>query len=261
MRLYVNGELFFIMRPRQRQRENRGRPALPILSLAQRQSCSSRGEERKGNGWKRVWTVDVCERGQTFPWQDPRDPTEGRVQRWRRGCVPGSQLAACIYTTNGAPTVSLTNTQTQTHTHATHECTHSALISTRRRKVVEKQSEGGREREEEWEEEASSLLEWHSTSTNYLAVSRTQTGTQRAQSNKIPTQDYNSCPTDLNISQKETFKTVFDLCGVNRHPLWSLAAQPYFIFFLSIYFWCLLCVAGGLRSLCVGGHSFYLLIV
>lgn len=67
--------------------------AVPILTLALCQACSSRGKERKGGCWERVrMCVCLCvcarvsecvrerERGQTFPWQDPRVPTEGRVQ-------------------------------------------------------------------------------------------------------------------------------------------------------------------------------------
>lgn len=80
--------------------------------------------------------------------------------------MPGSQLAARIYTTNGAPTVSLALT------HTTHECNHSPLISTRRRKVRDPGREEGKERVTEGEQEASYLLEWYST--NSSAVSGTQ---------------------------------------------------------------------------------------
>lgn len=79
--------------------------------------------------------------------------------------MPGSQLAARIYTTNGAPTASpaLTHAHTDRHTHITHKCIHSALISTRRRKVSSTGREGEKDRVREREQEGSYLLEWCST--------------------------------------------------------------------------------------------------
>lgn len=105
--------------------------AVPILTLALCQACSSRGKERKGGCWERVrmcvclcvcaseW---VCERergGKHSPGRIPGSRRRAGFSLWRRGCVPGSQLAACIYTTNGAPTVSLAP-----HTHP-----HTPLMS------------------------------------------------------------------------------------------------------------------------------------
>lgn len=54
--------------------------SLPISTLAPCQACSSRGKQRKRGCRERVWMCGGCVRGQTFPWQDPRDPAEGRVQ-------------------------------------------------------------------------------------------------------------------------------------------------------------------------------------
>lgn len=64
----------------------------------------------------------VCERergGKHSPGRIPGSRRRAGFSLWRRGCVPGSQLAACIYTTNGAPTVSLAP-----HTHP-----HTPLMS------------------------------------------------------------------------------------------------------------------------------------
>lgn len=78
--------------------------------------------------------------------------------------MQGSQLAARIYTTNGAPTVSAALARM----HAIRECIHSGLISTRQRRVRETGREGdGRGGGGGY------LLEWHSANTNSMSVSKT----------------------------------------------------------------------------------------
>ena len=83
--------------------------------------------------------------------------------------MPGSQLAARIYTTNGAPTVF-----SRAHTRA-----HMSVSTQRSSAHADARSErrGGREEKErvrEREQEASYLLEWHSTNSNSPAGSGTQ---------------------------------------------------------------------------------------
>lgn len=77
--LQVNVEYFFIMKPHHSKRTEKP-STVPILTLALRQACSSRGKTEKGRLPRACVDVFVCEKGQTFPWQDPRDPAEGRVQ-------------------------------------------------------------------------------------------------------------------------------------------------------------------------------------
>lgn len=60
---------------RQTARERTERPALCPSSLWPRARPAPTEDEREREG-----VVSVCVRGQTFPWQDLRDPAEGRVQ-------------------------------------------------------------------------------------------------------------------------------------------------------------------------------------
>lgn len=134
------------MKPHHRKRTEKP-STVPILTLDPCQACSSRGKPRKRGCWERAWMRLHVRRGKHSPGRIPGTQRRAGFSRWRRGCVPGSQLAACIYTTNGAPTVSQALTHTRAHT--THECIHSVLISTRRHKVMENR----RERECEGERE------------------------------------------------------------------------------------------------------------
>lgn len=85
------------------------------------------------------------ERGQTFPWQDPRVPTEGRVQPLKER-LRARQSISGLHLHNKWSSYSFSS-PSHTSTHTTHECIHSALISTRQRKVIEKGREGEGERE------------------------------------------------------------------------------------------------------------------
>lgn len=127
--------------------------------------------------------VDVCVwGGKHSPGRIPGPRRRAGFSRWRRGCVPGSQLAARIYTTNGAPTVSRA---------LTHACTHMSGSTQRSSAHADARSErrGERERKREWasEQEASYLLEWYSANTNSSAVSETRAEPRWAQSNNIST--------------------------------------------------------------------------
>lgn len=85
--------------------------------------------------------VCVCLRGQTFPWQDPRDPAEGRVQPLKER-LRARQSISGLHLHNKWSSHGFTHART----HTTYECIHSALISTRRRKVREMRREGEGER-------------------------------------------------------------------------------------------------------------------
>lgn len=78
---------------------------------------------------------------QTFPWQDPWDPAEGRVQPVKER-LRARQSISSLHLHNKWRRM---RAHTHTHTYITPECIHSALISTRRRKVREM----GREEEKE----------------------------------------------------------------------------------------------------------------
>lgn len=149
---------------RQTDKENREACAVPILTLAQCQACSNRGRERKGGC---AVCVCVLEWGKHFPGRIPRTRRRAGFSRWRRGCVPGSQLAACIYTTNGAPMVSPALTWARTH----HSWMHPLCAHQHTPTQGQRDGEGGREREEE----ASYPLEWHSSNTNSVTIKNTGT--------------------------------------------------------------------------------------
>lgn len=163
---------------RQTEREKREARAVPILTLAQRQACSGRRRERKrGECCKRVCVCVLG--GQTFPWQDPRDPAEGRVQTVKERLHARQSISGLHLHNKWELPRFLQRSHTRAHTRSHH----SLSVSTQRSSPhADARSErwGGRKRKRE--EEASYLLEWHSTNTNSLAVSETQAEPQRAQS-------------------------------------------------------------------------------
>lgn len=151
-----------------REREKREACAVPILTLAQCQACSDRGGGRKGGCCVRVWMC-VCARGggQTFPWQDPRDLAEGRVQPVKER-LRARQSISGLHLHNKWSSHGFCSARA--HTPLT-------SVSTQRSSAhADARSErwGGRKRKRE--EEASYLLEWHSTNTNSSAVSETRAG-------------------------------------------------------------------------------------
>lgn len=87
--------------------------------------------------------VCVWEWGKHFPGRIPGTRRRAGFSRWRRGCVPGSQLAACIYTTNGAPTVSPALTRARTH----HSWVYPLCAHQHTPTQGQRDGEGGRERE------------------------------------------------------------------------------------------------------------------
>ncbi|CAB1428698.1 unnamed protein product [Pleuronectes platessa] len=93
---------------------------MPILTLAECQACSDREGEREGGMM-----------GQTFPWQDPWDPAEGRVQPLKER-LRAQQSISGLHLHNKWSSHGFSSAHTRAHT--TYECIHSALISTRRRK-------------------------------------------------------------------------------------------------------------------------------
>ena len=135
---------------RQRDRETERQKeteAMPILTLAECQACSDREREREGGGV--LWAcVDVCVRGQTFPWQDPWDPAEGRVQPLKER-LRAQQSISGLHLHNKWSSHGFSSAHTRAHT--TYECIHSALISTRRRKVRAMGREGEKESRRERE--------------------------------------------------------------------------------------------------------------
>lgn len=131
--------ILFNTRAHHRQGTVRG---LPIFTLASCQACSSRGKQRKGGCRERVWMcVWMCVRGQTFPWQDPRDPAEGRVQPLKER-LRARQSISGLHLHNKWSSHGFSSPHTHMRAHTTHKLIHSALISTRRHKVIEKRREG-----------------------------------------------------------------------------------------------------------------------
>lgn len=135
------------MRTQQRQtdRERTERPVLCPSTLwpSARPAPTEEERDRKGGCCERV---GMCVRGgKHSPGRIPRTRRRAGFSRWRRGCVPGSQLVACIYTTNGAPTVSLA---------LTHACTHHLWVyplSSHQHTPTQgqREGEGGKEEEKE----------------------------------------------------------------------------------------------------------------
>lgn len=160
--------VLFIMRARHRGRQTRRteRPALCPSSLWPSARPAPTEEEREREGALCV-CVCVLEWGKHFPGRIPRTRRRAGFSRWRRGCVPGSQLAACIYTTNGAPMVSPALTWARTH----HSWMHPLCAHQHTPTQGQRDGEGGREREEE----ASYPLEWHSSNTNSVTIKNTGT--------------------------------------------------------------------------------------
>lgn len=103
--------------------------------------------------------------GQTFPWQDPRDTAEARVQ-------PVKERLRARQSISGAHLHNKWSSHSfcSARMHATRECIHSGLISTRQRRVRETGREGGRRRGGRG---GGYLLEWHSANTNSMSVSKT----------------------------------------------------------------------------------------
>lgn len=128
---------------RQTEREKRERPALCPSSLWPSARPAPTEEEGEREGVVCACGC-VCVHGGVGKHSPGRIPGTWRragFSRWRRGCVPGSQLAACIYTTNGAPRVSAA----RAHTHHSRVYPLSAHQHTPTQ--GQRDGEGGRERE------------------------------------------------------------------------------------------------------------------
>lgn len=123
--------------------------------------------------------------GQTFPWQDPRDTAEGRVQPVKER-LRAQQSISGSHLHNKWSSHGLSSSHTRMHTH-TPLTSVSTLCSSAHANTGSVRW-GGRRRKSE--EEASYLLEWHSTNTNSLAVSETQAQVANTQSHKIYTAEH-----------------------------------------------------------------------
>lgn len=93
-----------------------------------------RETEKRGWGGTRV--------GQTFPWQDPRDTAEARVQPVKER-LRARQSISVAHLHNKWSSHSFCSARSLAHMRAIRECIHSGLISTHQRRVRETGREGG----------------------------------------------------------------------------------------------------------------------
>lgn len=87
--------------------------AVPVRSLAICQACSSTATTERGRLLGAC--THVCVRGQTLPWQDPRDPVEGRVQPLKER-LRARQSISGLHLHNKWSSHSFPRPQTHTHT-------------------------------------------------------------------------------------------------------------------------------------------------
>lgn len=110
--------------------------------------------------------------GQTFPWQDPRDTAEARVQPVKERLRAQQSISGSHFHNKWSSHsfCSRSLAPSLARTHVIGECIHSRLISTRQRTVTEEERAGGGGLRRGG---GSYLLEWPSANTKSTSIKNT----------------------------------------------------------------------------------------